>query len=63
MNWRTVIYIILLVSFTVVKALPRSYWDIGKHISHIFILFFHLMLINTTWHAWLFGISLYHCQF
>ncbi|XP_048798699.1 alpha-fetoprotein-like [Lagopus muta] len=27
MNWRTVIYIILLVSFTIVRALPRSYRD------------------------------------
>ncbi|NXI64847.1 FETA protein, partial [Anseranas semipalmata] len=30
MNWRTVIYIILLLSFTVVKALPRSYRDIEE---------------------------------
>ncbi|XP_032300254.1 alpha-fetoprotein [Coturnix japonica] len=27
MNWRAVIYIILLVSFTIVRALPRSYRD------------------------------------
>ncbi|NXC47516.1 FETA protein, partial [Penelope pileata] len=30
MNWRTVIYIILLASFTIAKALPRSYRDIEQ---------------------------------
>ncbi|XP_065592858.1 alpha-fetoprotein-like [Cyrtonyx montezumae] len=30
MNWKTVIYIILLVSFTIVRALPRSYRDIEE---------------------------------
>ncbi|KFW11187.1 Alpha-fetoprotein, partial [Eurypyga helias] len=30
MNWRTIIYVILLVSLTVVKALPRSYRDMEE---------------------------------
>lgn len=63
MNWRTIIYVILLVSLTVVKALPRSYRDIGKDISLIFTLFFRIVLMTATAHGWLFGISLCHCLF
>ncbi|KAF1633130.1 Alpha-fetoprotein, partial [Eudyptes filholi] len=33
MNWRTIIYVILLVSLTVVKALPRSYRDTEEKTS------------------------------
>ncbi|XP_074004005.1 alpha-fetoprotein-like [Numenius arquata] len=33
MDWRTIIYVILLVSLTVVKALPRSYRDVEERNS------------------------------
>lgn len=61
MNWKTVICIILLVSFTIVRALPRSYRDTGKNISRVFILFFHIILItamNESMNAYL--VLFYH---
>lgn len=62
MNWRTVIYMILLVSLPIVKALPGNYRDIGKNVSYVCTLSFCIKLMAVASHTWLFGVLLCLCQ-